>query len=74
MSRPLPSSRGYKIIKKLSNFCIKYKFLHPIVKLVWKHMIWCNHCGKDIGFNSVISRFGFNCWDCHDVKVLKENK
>jgi tRNA(Ile2) C34 agmatinyltransferase TiaS len=55
-----------KILKRIGDFFYK------IARYFWNKTTVCNHCGRDVGFNSCVSRFGFNCWDCHDKLVRIE--
>jgi hypothetical protein len=49
-----------KFLYKLSHL------LYRLSRVIWRILIVCNHCGRDVGFNSVVSKYGFNCWDCHN--------
>lgn len=40
------------------------KALYSLTKKIWKILILCNYCGRDCGFDSVVSEYGFTCWDC----------
>jgi hypothetical protein len=34
---------------------------------LWRYLSGvCDSCGRHVGFDSVISRHGFQCWPCHD--------
>jgi len=54
------SSKLGTLIFKLSHL------LYKICQNLWEILIVCNHCGRDVGFVSVVSKYGFNCWDCHN--------
>ena len=53
------SSKLGKLIFKVANL------LYRISQELWAVIIVCNHCGRDVGFSSVVSKYGFNCWECH---------
>ena len=57
-----------KIMKKLG------KKFYKITQFFWKKAIVCNYCGRDVGFNSCVSRFGFCCWDCQDKLTRIERR
>jgi hypothetical protein len=47
-----------------------FNFLRKLGKwfpFIWRFLIGvCDSCGKHVGFNSVISRHGFQCWPCNE--------
>lgn len=60
--------KGFYLFRRIADFCSKCKFLKWISKIIWYNQpLACNYCGKLIGISgSVISKFGFACWDCLD--------
>lgn len=57
----------------MSNLIIKKKifkslgdYFYRIARYFWSITTVCNYCGKDVGFNSVVSSYGFTCWKCKE--------
>lgn len=57
---------GFFVLRKIARWCSGHK-VKFIAHFIWRHQLEaCDHCGKLVGMNSVISHKGFTCWPCHD--------
>jgi len=42
---------------------------------LWRYLSGvCKSCGAHVSFNSVVSRFGFQCWPCNEASRRKEGE
>ena len=61
----------WKLSREVARKCKKQH--HWISKWIWEHQSSaCTNCGALVGFNSVVTRFGFTCWTCKDILVERE--
>ena len=59
----------YSFSRDIARFCNKYERLKFIAIFIWRRdALACDCCGELVGFNSVVSRFGFTCRSCLAIK------